>query len=483
MPMSISRLRALRVLAAVAVGAALAATLTLTPVWWLAWCAPAALLVLIMRTPANEARWYTLLASLIGTSVNLPYLRSLMPLPIAVLIVVALALLWRFSAVVTLRALGRWQTGWAVLTFPVVWVAADTLMAALLPDGNVLSYAYTQAAVLPLAQITAVAGVGGLLFVLMLGNATLALLLGPALRPARTVPVVVTTVLLIGGVVSYGAWRLQTPLIGRPVTFGLAAIDDAIGREATDQYARPIRQQYDAHIAALAAARASVVVLPEKIAVLSVAQAEEWERHFGAVARQHGVWLELGVAVDSADGRRNLAWLFVPQGRRAARFHKHYLAPPERSDIPGDAFVTQRIDDQSVALAICKDMHFAAFARAYGARGVGAVLVPAWDFQRDAWWAQHATVVRGIENGFAVVRASREGMLSVSDAHGRIVAERRSAAMPGVTLLATLPLGQPLATPYSRTGDLLGWACVLATVLILVQLGRSKAAGGNAASG
>lgn len=465
-----------RVLATLAVGAALGATLTLTPVWWLAWCAPTALLVLVMRMPANEARWYALLACLVGTSVNLPYLRSLMPLPVALLIVVALALLWRFTAGITQRALAHWQSAWAVLVFPVVWVAADTLMAALLPDGNVLSYAYTQAALLPLAQVTALAGVGGLLFVLLFANAALALLVGPTVRPRHTVPVVVAAVLCLGAVVGYGTWRLHAPLTGPPVTFGLAAIDDAIGREATDQYALPIRRQYDAHIATLAAARATVVVLPEKIAVLSVAQAAEWEQHFGAVAREHGVWLELGVAVDSTDGRRNLAWLFDPQGRRAARFHKHYMAPPERTDIPGTAFVTQRIGDQSVALGICKDMHFAAFARAYGARDVGAVLVPAWDFQRDAWWAQHATVIRGVENGFAVVRAAREGMLSVSDAHGRILAERRSAPMPGVTLLATVPLGAPLATPYTRLGDVLGWGCVLATGLLLLSLRRRAAA-------
>ena len=149
------------------------------------------------------------------------------------------------------------------------------------------------------------------------------------------------------------------------------------------------------------------------------------------------------------------------------------MAPPERTDIPGLTFVTQRIDEHSIALGICKDMHFAAFARRYGRLNVGAVLVPAWDFQRDAWWAQRVTVIRGIENGFAVVRAAREGMLSVSDAYGRVLAERPSAPMPGATLLVTVPLGAPLATPYTRLGDVFGWASSVAATLLIMRLRRN----------
>jgi apolipoprotein N-acyltransferase len=51
------------------------------------------------------------------------------------------------------------------------------------------------------------------------------------------------------------------------------------------------------------------------------------------------------------------------------------------------------------------------------------------------------TVVRGVENGYAVLRAVREGVLTVSDAYGNVLAERASSAMPGSTLLAPLPGG------------------------------------------
>jgi apolipoprotein N-acyltransferase len=463
-------------LGAIAAGVALAATVQLEPIWWLAWVAPAAVLLLVLRAKPGTGGRLALAAGLLATSVLLPYLRSLMPTPIAVAIIVAMALLWRTTANTTRRAIERWHTAWAFLAFPTLWVGVDTLMAAILPDGNVLSYAYTQAAVLPVVQVAAVAGVGGVLFILMLANASLASLLGPRPRLPGTASFVSVVVALLAVVLLTGIRRVPRSIPDAPVTFGLAAIDDAIGVNATARHARTIRDQYDAHIATLAAARASVVVLPEKIAVLSAAQAAEWEQHFGNMARRHGVWLELGVAVDSTDGRRNLAWLFDPQGVRVARFHKHYMAPPERRDLPGRDFVTAPVAGTTVGLGICKDMHFAAFGRGYGALRAGAVLVPAWDFGRDAWWAQHATVVRGVENGFVVVRSAREGMLSVSDAYGRVVAERRSAAIPGVTLLATVPVGPPLQTPYTRTGDVLGWLCVVASVVLLLLLRRSRGA-------
>jgi apolipoprotein N-acyltransferase len=73
-------------------------------------------------------------------------------------------------------------------------------------------------------------------------------------------------------------------------------------------------------------------------------------------------------------------------------------------------------------------MHFAALGRAYGQRQAAVMLVPAWDFDYlDAWMEARTTVVRGIENGYAVVRSSREGFLTVSDAYGRIWRSVRAA--------------------------------------------------------
>jgi len=96
------------------------------------------------------------------------------------------------------------------------------------------------------------------------------------------------------------------------------------------------------------------------------------------------------------------------------------------------------------------------------------VLVPAWDFGRDADMAANMTKLRGVESGFTVVRSSREGLLSVTDPYGRVLASEHSARLPGMTLLATVTIGPALTTIYTRIGDSLGWACVAAAILLVL---------------
>ena len=442
------------------------------PVAWLAWVAPVPLLLLAFHSPAREGRWLVFMAALIGWSVNAPYYRLVMGLPMAVILVLLQSLLWRWVMTTTRDLVLRYQNGWAMFAYPVLWVAVDTLMAALLPDGNWASLAYSQSEVLPIVQVAALGGVPALLFLVALVPSALAFALSFGRRPAQSFAVYATTVALLLGALVFGEGRLAASSRGEDVTFGLASIDDAIGLEAQPRYIESILRGYEDHVAALARGGARVIVLPEKIGVQRPAQADLWRSRFASLAARHRVWLEVGIAVDDANSIVNLAWLFGPTGSLAATYQKHHLAPPERSYAKGDAFVTRAIDGAHYGLGICKDMHFASFGRAYATR-VSVMLVPAWDFEIDAWMGARMTAVRGIEGGYTVVRASREGLLTVSDPYGRFVAQTKSATLPGVSLLASGRIGSPVWTLYSRTGDLLGPSSVLAAVWMLVALRRS----------
>jgi apolipoprotein N-acyltransferase len=86
---------------------------------------------------------------------------------------------------------------WAVLAYPLLWCAADTLLAHLHPDGNWSSLAYSQAGFAPALQIVSLLGVAGLVFVLSLFPAALAL---AALRgwPAARWPLAASVLLALG---------------------------------------------------------------------------------------------------------------------------------------------------------------------------------------------------------------------------------------------------------------------------------------------
>ncbi len=464
---------ALAIVAAVATGMLLRHVVSLAPTWWLAWLAPIPLLLLAFSYRPWPARALVLLAALIGSSVNLAYLHLVMPLPAAIGAVLGQALIWMAIAMTTRAVVRRYDGAWVVLVYPALWVAVDTLMASWLPDGNWGSLAYSQSEVLALLQVASLFGVSGILFLLCLLPSTAAVFLwrGGELR-YRWLAATATAGLLCAGL-GFGWWQLRVPGKGMATRVGMASIDDPIGLEATPHYAQAILAQYDIHVGRLSQAGATIVVLPEKIAVLSPGAAARWKSHFSAIARQNDIWLEVGIAIAGDGPTRNLSWLFDPRGVAVENYQKQKLAPPERRDHYADGadFAVHVIDQHKVGLAICKDMHFASLGRGYAQRGAAAMLVPAWDFAYlDGWLEARTTVTRGVEGDYAVIRAAREGLLTVSDARGRVIAERPSAPMPGATLLAQVHIGEPVPTLYTRIGNLLGWLCVgLAGFFILLS--------------
>jgi apolipoprotein N-acyltransferase len=64
--------------------------------------------------------------------------------------------------------------------------------------------------------------------------------------------------------------------------------------------------------------------------------------------------------------------------------------------------------------------------------------------------------VRGVETGMPMLRAAREGLLTISDAYGRVTASKPSAGLPGATLRGRRPAALPGTTLYTRSGDLFG---------------------------
>jgi apolipoprotein N-acyltransferase len=75
------------------------------------------------------------------------------------------------------------------------------------------------------------------------------------------------------------------------------------------------------------------------------------------------------------------------------------------------------------------------------------MLVPAWDFVVDRSWHGHIAVMRGVEDGFSIARAAKNGYLTVSDDRGRIVGETRSDSAPFATLLVDVPLRRRCGWP------------------------------------
>jgi apolipoprotein N-acyltransferase len=458
---------------AAAIGAGFWFVMNMEPVWWLAWLLPGLLYALALRTEGWTSRGIVAIAASIGAASNFGYFRTVMPLPPVILILVLQTLMWMFIYGASRRVVRRFRAGWTVLALPVIAVAIDTLLANFTPDGNFGSLAYTQADALAVAQIASLFGTGGILFLVMLANSALGFLLSDARHLRGAGAAFGATAAVIALAVGFGAWRLGQGGGGQPVTFGIASVDDFI--KGSSPQSDAVWARYAAQVGELARGGASVVLLPEKIDVLPGTEAESRKAALAALAREHRVWLVAGLGVDTGAQRRNEAWWFAPDGSLATNYLKHFMAPPEREFVPGHEFPVNEINGVRYGVAICKDMHFASLGREFGRREARVMLVPAWDFDADARMAANMTKLRGVENGFAVARSSRDGLLSLSDPHGRMLAVVHSSPLPGNTLLATAEVGAPIRTLYTRIGDLLGWLCVAAAAGMVVMSWRRSA--------
>jgi apolipoprotein N-acyltransferase len=450
--------------AAIAIGFGLRFVVNLEPIWWLAWFMPGLLLALALRAGTWAARGYVALAAAIGVTANVPFFLKVMPVMPVILVMTLQVLLWVFIIGSARRIVLAFSSAWTMLALPVIGVGADTALAHFTPDGNWGSLAYTQSEVLPIVQLASWFGVGGILFLLLLMNSALAFAIHFRTALAGIRPAYVLCVIAFVATAVFGWWRLQGPETGAPVRFGLVSIDDFVSGAASEK-SREIWRQYDAQVTALAAGGARFILLPEKIDVLPTADAEARKAHLGRLAATNRVWLVVGLGVDTGRERRNEAWIFGPDGRLVTNYLKHFMAPPEREFVPGNDFPVSRIDEVNYGVAICKDMHFASLGRGFGARDAGVMFVPAWDFKADAWLAAHMTKLRGVENGYSVVRSSRDGWLSISDPLGRMQAVAQSSAFPGSTLYAEVRVGPRRPTLYTRIGDALGWLCLAATLV------------------
>jgi apolipoprotein N-acyltransferase len=351
----------------------------------------------------------------------------------------------------------------AVVAYPALVVAAEYLVSLLSPHGTFGSVAYSQADVLAVIQIASLTGLWGISFIVSLLPAALA----TAWHRRRERGVVTVGLALgalpLGLTLGFGAAQLMAPSPSRQVHVGLAVSDTSVGYVgATDPaVALPVIQAYAARTAALADRGAQMIVLPEKFVGVTPAYADAARDILATVARERRVTIVAGFNVVGAAERRNLAAVFGPTGRVAFEYEKMHLIPGlEDGYRRGTRIGLIPTRYLSVGVAICKDLDFAQLGRAYGRAGAGLLLVPAWDFVSDGWLHSRMAVLRGVENGYAVARAATNGLLTVSDARGRIVAERESSSAPVVLVTALVPV-QPGGTLYSGAGDWCAWLCLV----------------------
>lgn len=401
------------------------------------------------------------------------YLHDLLSIPVGTVLWIVLTPAFVFALIVLLyRRLVRVKRLLvATLALPIAWVGYEYLLAITSPHSTFGNISYSQMDFLPVLQIASVTGIWGISFCLMLSPAMLAALISSegGLWQKRAVAIAGGGILLL--VLTFGVWRThRAPAASGEVTVGLVA-SDLPENDIADNREGSLRllRGYAAQAEKVAAEGAQVVVLPEKLTVVTDAFLPEMDSLYLATASRSHTAIVVGIIRPSATGKWNEARIYLPGATSATTYEKHHMLPLyESSFTVGTARSAWQEPSGKWGVTICKDMDFPQLSREYGRDGAGLLLVPAWDFTVDGWLHGRMAVLRGVESGFSIARAPKQGVLTATDDRGRVVAERDTSAAPFTTVIAKLPVSRD-ATFYSHFGDWFAWLCLAGAAAALFR--------------
>lgn len=447
--------------------------------WYLLWFAPIPVLSLSFHVSAKHAFIFSFIAYLIGRMSWLPYLLTVLPVPLAVMFTVLLPLIFSFIVILARRVVLAKQNAWSAFAFPVLWCLLEFLLFKFSTDGTAGSLAYTQSNFLPVVQIASVAGILGITFLVTLFPSAIAVAIYYRNNKKMIAPLAVIFSLIVIPVL-FGVIRMTEGSDGNNViTVGLAVLDEKYHAETNHPVAdNELRtaKMYAGAIAYLATEGAQVAVLPEKAVNVTRQFGFPIKSTLANAATNNRITIVAGYTEFINDSlKENKASVISGKGLLLADYKKVNLFEGEARNgfITGNEIAAFKLDNVSSGVAICKDLDYQNFMRKYDESGAQILFVPAWDFIKDAWLHSRMAILRGVENGYAIARAARQGELTISDYRGKVLYEASTTNNKAASLTGRVPL-HTTNTIYGKLGDWFGFIIIAASLYFIVVAFRKR---------
>lgn len=423
--------------------------------WWLVWLAPIPVMWFVF---GDTNRWQAFFAAwaayaLGACSIVVAY-GGTIPAPLLALGVLGPGLAFAGSAMAGRQVLRNVGPLWGVIAFAALWTMFDYFIAFNRGGGSGSTPALSQVGAPLLMQSVSVFGQFVLTFLIGIFGAGIA----ASLRTRTVLPAAVAIALFAANA-AFGYWQMSMP----PAATLRTAL---INSDDTDKGANLLTQNHfnatvDAYVKQVEALRGKgikLIVIPEKIARTTPQWAQAAQTKLAAAARDVGATLVVGMDVRDGDKAYNVSWAFTPQSQNATIYSKRHFVPKledEYTQGPGPLALVN-----GTGLEICKDMDFEGMIRRDTIATKPLLLaVPAWDFGKDGWSHGRIAILHAVENGVPMARAARDGLLTLTDRYGRLIAITKTTDS-FKTLIGELPLsGRGGDTLYDRIGDLFPWLC------------------------
>ena len=382
------------------------------------------------------------------------------------------------------------------LAVPCGWVAFDLASARLSPGGTWGSIAYSFADVIAVAQVASVVGWTGLTFIAAWLGSTINWVSerrrdepGQARRGLAWMLAIVVAVFVLGAVriitapsARPAAQPVRVACVIAPNIFNDESLDAlwayTRGVERPDSsvaLARArIAESMEEHFALVERAAddgAELVVWPEANPVLTGAEEVVWIDRARETARSRGIFIGMGMVVfrpGTAERTMNKFVLVDPTGDVVIDFLKATRVPGTQHAKGDGVLPALDTDLGRVSSAICFDLDFPHLIAQAGSSGVDLFLAPSNDwFEARAAHARMARL-RAIEQGFALVRPTKDGVTLITDSTGRTRGVLTLADNETGTIAVEVPAVHR-RTVYAAIGDAFAWLCCIVFVLLCAR--------------
>jgi len=392
----------------------------------------------------------------------------------------------------------------ALLAAPAIWVATEMGRTYVLDGFPWELLGYSQASVLPIAQIASVVGVYGLSALVATVSAAAAY--ATLERSMQRWRVAAAVALVVLGIGAWGTLRVR----GHALLAGGTPIRVAVvqGNILQDQKWDPalrdaIMQRYIDMTREAIGRNAQFILWPESATPLpyeaDLARGDQIRR----LARESKATLLIGsdqvepvkvVAAGKPPATRlyNAAYLIQPDGSTAAIYRKIHLVPfgeyvpfskllyfvgplvEAVSDFaPGTEAVLLPVAGHTASTAICYEVIYSSLIRAFVTHGSELLTT----ITNDAWYGRSSAAyqhweqasLRAIEEGRYLARAANTGISGFIDPYGRVM--QRSNMFESAVMAEDVKFLTD-RTIYSRIGDAVGWLSVALTLAALLATRR-----------
>jgi apolipoprotein N-acyltransferase len=438
------------------------------------WLAPVFLIRFTRTQPARKGLGLVLVASVLG---NLFFWQGIIPggayLPLASGIGVIFWLPYLADRLLT----DRLRNFAATLAFPLLQVSLEYINTAVSPFGSWGALAYTQQSFLPLLQLLSITGMWGVSFLI----AWLAPVVNYAWDQDFALQRLRTAALTYGGILAlvlvYGSVRMTffppqsatlrvasliqtTDYLSFLRMDGLLASQDRFP-ELGERLLQQSRQQ--------AQAGADVIVWQEGAAPVLKKDEAGFIEKARALAQEEKVYLLLGL-VTLPEGfpkvkADNQAIWITPDGDVKWHYLKGRPVPGE-SVVAGDGIIPlDQTAFGAISSVVCFDMDHPVYIGQAGRSGADIMLVPSWDWPDIVPSHTYMASLRGIENGFSIVRVTGDGLSAAFDYQGRTLAAADFATTKQA-MISYVPT-HGVRTIYAAVGDLFAWLSIAGFVILV----------------